>query len=90
MGKNKKLHFETYEEVGEWFNTNDMSDYEDQMSPVDFHFDLRKNRDWVELEHEIAKCVRELAKKQNIPTRKLVNEWLKERLRKGAGSHLNY
>ena len=80
MGKNRKLHFETYEEAGEWFDTNDMSDYQDQMRPVDFHSDLRKNSDWVELEQEIAKGVRRIAKQQNIPTRKLVNELLRERL----------
>ena len=80
MGKNRKLHFETYEEAGEWFDMNDMSDYQHQMRPVDFHFDLRKNRDWVELEQEIAKGVRRIAKQQNIPTRKLVNELLRERL----------
>jgi hypothetical protein len=57
-----------------------MSDYEDKLRPVDFHFDLRKNREWVELERGIAKSVRNLAKKQNIPTRKLVNELLRERL----------
>ena len=67
MGKNKKLHFGTYEEAGEWFDTNDMSDYQHQMRSVDFHFDLRKNRDWVEIEQEIAKGVRRIAKQQNIP-----------------------
>jgi len=80
MVKDKRLNFKTYEEAAEWFDTHDMCDYEDQMEPVDFHFDLRKNRDWVELERGIAKNVRELAKQQKIPTRKLVNELLKERL----------
>lgn len=80
MGKDKTLDFKTYEEAAEWFDTHDMSDYEDEMKPVDFQFDLRKNREWVELEREIAKSVRKLAKEQNIPTRKLVNELLKERL----------
>ena len=80
MGKNKALHFRVYEEAAEWFDTHDMSDYQDRMRPVDFHFDLRKNRDWVELEQEIAKGVRRIAKQQNIPTRKLVNELLRERL----------
>ena len=80
MGKDKRINFKTYEEAAEWFDTHDMSDYEDQMEPVDFHFDLRRNRDWIELEREIAKSVRELAKQQKIPTRKLVNELLKERL----------
>jgi len=80
MGKDKTLHFTTYEEAAEWFDTHDMANYEDKLMPVDFHFDLRKNREWVELEREIAKSVRKLAKKQNIPTRKLVNELLRDRL----------
>jgi len=47
MEKDKRLIFKTYEEAADWFDTHDMTDYEDQMQPVDFHFDLRKNRDWV-------------------------------------------
>lgn len=80
MEKDKRLIFKTYEEAADWFDTHDMADYEDQMRPVDFSFDLRKNRDWVELEKDIARNVRELAKKQRIPTRRLVNELLKEGL----------
>lgn len=80
MEKNKKLRFETYEEAADWFDGHDMADYQDAMQPVDFKFDLRKNRDWVELENDIARNVRELAKRQNIPTRKLVNELLREGL----------
>ncbi len=80
MGKGKRLNFKTYEEAADWFDTHDMADYEDQMQPVDFSFDLRKNRDWVELEKDIARNVRELAKKQRIPTRRLVNELLREGL----------
>ena len=80
MEKNKGLRFETYEEAAEWFDTHDMSDFEGQMRPVAFHFDLRKNRDWVELDREIAKNVRRLAREKNVPTRRLVNKWLRERL----------
>ena len=50
-------------------------------SRFDFHFDLRRNRDWIELDSEIAKNIRKFAKEKNMPTRRLVNEWLKERLR---------
>jgi len=80
MGKNKGLGFENYEEAGDWFDSHDMADYEDIMQPVDFKFDLRKNRDWVELENDIARDLREQAKRQNIPTRRLVNELLREGL----------
>ena len=80
MEKDKRLVFGTYEDAADWFDTHDMADYEDEMQPVDFSFDLRKNRDWVELENDIAKNVRELARKQKIPSRSLVNQILKERL----------
>ena len=41
MEKNKSKHFNTYEEAAEWFNGHDMADFEDQLKPVDFKFDLR-------------------------------------------------
>ncbi len=80
MGKNKELDFETYEDAADWFDSHDMADYVQLMQPVDFKFDLRKNRDWVELENDIARDLRKQAKRQNIPTRKLVNELLREGL----------
>jgi hypothetical protein len=81
MGKDRGKHFNTYEEAAEWFNSHDMTDFEDQLEPVDFKFDLRKNRDWVELERELAVHLRKIAIKKRIPTRILVNQLLKERLR---------
>jgi hypothetical protein len=33
MQNSRTLHFETYEEAAEWFDTHDMADYEDQLSP---------------------------------------------------------
>ncbi len=81
MAKNKNMRFNTYEESAEWFNSHDMADFEDQLKPVDFKFDLRKNRDWVKLEREIAVNLRKIAIEKKIPTRILVNQMLKERLR---------
>ena len=80
MAKEKVLDFRSYGDAAEWFDSHDMADYQDIMQPVDFSFDLRRNRDWVELENDIAKNVRELAKRQKIPTRRLVNELLREGL----------
>ena len=60
-----------------------MADYLDGMAPADISFDLRKNRDLVELDREVAKIVRSLARKRNIPTRKLVNNLLRECIESG-------
>ena len=51
-----------------------MADFENQLKPVDFNFDLRKNRDWFELEREIAVHIRKIAFEKKIPTRILVNQ----------------
>ena len=84
MVKNKRLHFETYEEAGEWFESADMTEYEDRLTPVEFSFDLRKSRNFVELDHEVAVSLRQLARKQKIPSRRLVNKWLREKIKSVA------
>jgi len=78
MGKEKELEFESYEDAARWFEESDMSDYRKQLVPVELTFDLRKRRDLFELDREIAKSVRILAKKRNVPARHLVNELLRD------------
>lgn len=80
MAKDNTLHFETYEEAAEWFDTHDMADYEEQLIPVHLDFDLSGSHDWVELDKEIARYVRNLAQKQHVSTRALVNEFLREKI----------
>jgi hypothetical protein len=80
MAKDKTLHFETYEEAAEWFDTHDMSDYEERLIPVDLDFDGSGSHDWVEIDKEVARYVRELAQKQHVSTRALVNEFLREKI----------
>ncbi|MGA7878824.1 MAG: CopG family antitoxin [Desulfoferrobacter sp.] len=78
MVKDKKLEFETYEQASQWFDGTDLADYSDLMLPVEFSFDLKKNRDLVVLDRDVAKTIRDLARKENVPTRKLVNRLLKK------------
>jgi hypothetical protein len=70
MAKDKTLEFETYEEAAEWFESSDLADYHNRMSPVEFSFDLRKKHDMVMLDRELAKRIRSLAREENIPTRR--------------------
>lgn len=78
MIKDNKLEFGNYEKVSEWFDRVDLTDYADQMIPVDFSFDLRRNRNLVELDREIAKTVRRLARKKMCPPGVFINKLLKE------------
>ncbi|GEM_PF-1289882 len=78
MKKEKKLEFESYDDAAGWFEKSDMADYSERLVPVELTFDLRKRRDLFELDRELAKTVRILAKKRNVPARDLVNELLRE------------
>jgi len=78
MEREDKLHFATYEEAANWFDTHDMADYEEDLIPVEFHFDGRKDRNWVELEHDLAKKLYRLAQETGTTTRALVNNWLRK------------
>jgi hypothetical protein len=84
MVKNTALHFETYEEAAEWFETAELTEYGGHLTPVGFSFDLRKSRDFIELDHEVAVSLRQLAKKHKIPSRRLVNKWLREKIKSVA------
>lgn len=78
MAKEKDLEFESYDDAVRWFEESDMADYSERLVPVEFTFDLRKKRDLFELDREIARTVRILAKRRNVPARDLVNELLRE------------
>jgi hypothetical protein len=80
MAEDKNLHFETYEEAAEWFDTNDMADYEKKLIPVELDFDGSGSHDWVEIDKEIVRHVRELAQQRHVSTRTLVNEFLREKI----------
>ena len=80
MAKNNDLHFETYEEAAEWFESAEMAEYEDHLTPVEFSFDLPKSRDFVELDHEVAISLRQLARKHKMPSRRRVNKCLREKI----------
>lgn len=80
MEEDKNMQFNTYEEAADWFESNDMTDYKRYLKPVNFEFDLRKNRNWVELEREVAAHLRKIAIEKKVPTRILVNKILKDRL----------
>ena len=80
MAKDKTLHFETYEAAAEWFDTHDIADYEEKLIPVNVDFDVSGSHDWVEIDKEIARYLRELAQKQHVSTRTLVNEFLREKI----------
>jgi len=75
-------HFASLEEAADFWDTHDSADYDEYFVDVDFDVDLKKRSLVVDV--KLYEEVRAIAKKKRIPTEKLVNRWLKEKLRSAA------
>mgnify|MGYP000663366951 CR=1 FL=1 len=69
----------TLEEASEFWDKRSFLDYDD-VEPVYFSVDLRRNRNYVDINEDVVKQIREIARQKGVSSRVLVNEWLREKV----------
>ena len=79
MGEDKLADTMTLEEAAEFWDKRSFLDYDD-VEPVDFSVDLRRNRNYVDINEDVVKQIREIARQKGVSSRVLVNEWLREKV----------
>jgi len=87
MAKNKssKLpNFESLDKLIEFIETNDTSEYWDEMPEVYFDIDIKRRTHLVAIDEEIANRVTEIARTKKVSSEKLINSWIKEKLSKAS------
>jgi hypothetical protein len=72
--------FTSLDELVEFFDTNDMGDYEEALPEVNFDVDLRRKTHLVAIDEETNNRLTEIAEQEQTPAESLVNSWLKERI----------
>jgi hypothetical protein len=83
--KSKKLpKFESLDKLVEFFETNDTSEYWDQMLEVHFDIDIQKRTHLVALDEDVANSVTEIARSKKTSSEALINSWIKEKLSKAS------
>jgi hypothetical protein len=83
--KPKKLpKFESLDKLVEFFETNDTSEYWDQMPEVHFDIDIQKRTHLVALDEDVANEVTEIARSKKTSSEALINSWIKEKLSKAS------
>ena len=73
-------HFTSIAEAAEFWDTHDLTDYEDQTREVHFEVDLQRRVFLTALEPELAKEIALRAHQQGISSETLINVWLKEKI----------
>jgi hypothetical protein len=72
--------FASLDEMVDFFDSNDMGDYLEQMPEAQFEVHLQRKTHLVAIDEELAGRLTEIAEQEHIPAEALVNCWLKERI----------
>lgn len=72
----------SYQEMGEFWDSHDTTDYEDQTHEVEFEVDLKSEVTYLALEKTLSSRMRALAKQRGVSPETLLNLWVQEHLQK--------
>ena len=83
MAKNKSKRmppFTSLDRLVEFFDTQDMGDYWNDMPEVHFDIDIKRKTHLIALDDDLAESLTAIAKAKRIPPKTLINEWLREKI----------
>ena len=82
MSENKSSisQAKSYHEIGEFWDTHDVTDYWEETEPVEFEVDIRSEVRYCALEKSLANKVSEIAWQKGISVETLVNLWVREKI----------
>jgi hypothetical protein len=82
MSKNKSSisRAQTYEEIGEFWDAHDLSDYWDETRPAEFEVDIQSVVVYYAVDSELSTKIQAFARKRGISPDTLLNLWLQEKL----------
>jgi len=66
------------QELAEFWDTHDLTDFEDQIHEVHFEVDIRSRKHYVAIDPDLITEVRRVAR--GLSTESLINLWLQQRL----------
>lgn len=83
--KNKSIpQFGSLDELVAFFDTHDMGEYWDQTPEAHFDIDIKKSTYIFSLDDDLAETLTKIARARRIPSRMLINEWLREKVSEQA------
>jgi hypothetical protein len=85
MAKSRKLpNFDSLDQAVEFFETHDLGDYWDELPEAQFEVDIQRRTHLFALDDDIAAEVAAIAQERHVPSRQLINTWLREKVMEQA------
>lgn len=71
----------SYREIGEFWDTHDLTDYWEQTEPVEFEVDIQSEVTYYAVDSTLSARIREIARQRGVSAETLLNLWVQEKLR---------
>jgi hypothetical protein len=73
--------FDTFEEMAEFWDSHDLTDYEEYLTPVGANISIHPKHEYViTLSDTLDIQLREVQKSEGVPLNTLINLWVQEKL----------
>lgn len=70
----------SYREIGEFWDTHDLSKYWDRLRPVKFRVVIESETSYYPLDSSLSTALRSIARKRGISPEILLNLWVQEKV----------
>lgn len=71
---------QSYQEIGEFWDTHDVTDYWEYTAPVEFEIDIQSEARYCALERDLVNQVSKIAWQKGVSVETLVNLWVREKV----------
>ncbi len=83
MARIKKLpEFKSLDDLVEFFDSKDLGDFWEDLPEAKFDVDIKSRKHLFTLDDDVAKKLTQIAKNKQISSQSLINQWIKESIRK--------
>jgi hypothetical protein len=85
-GKSSISKKDSYLEIGEFWDTHDLSEYWDQTKAVRAEVDIQSEAVYYPVDRQLSATLNSIAKKRGVSPETLLNVWLKEKVSAESGA----
>lgn len=88
MGRNKSSSSQakSYKEIGEYWDTHDLTEHWDETEHVEFEVELQSEATYYPVESSLSAKLSLIAEHRGVSPETLINLWLQDKLREDAAA----
>jgi hypothetical protein len=79
-GRSSLSKAKSYKEIGDFWDTHDLSDFWDKTKQAEFDVDIESEITYYPLDKTLSEQIQAIAQKRGISSDTLINLWLQEKL----------